>query len=183
MATTKVGSSMAVKYADGKEQSFTLAYDPFFITGARVPDGKGGTLIAGGYYDINGKPILDPSAKGSEKPQFFSDSPDGMSLIKLDGASVPGVKGNTVFAVVQFEYTTEDAAGDDMYGLLPSPIAVLTLDQDKSSGKLSLVKYSVVDTTLANGLWTTCGAACRPGTRTSPARNTSPTRRSPRTRP
>jgi len=36
MATTTVGSSMAVKYADGKEQNFTLAYDPFFITGAKV---------------------------------------------------------------------------------------------------------------------------------------------------
>src|SRR5437867_2038752 len=53
MATTTVRSSMAVKYADGKEQSFTLAYEPFFITGTKVPDGKGGTLIAGGYYDIN----------------------------------------------------------------------------------------------------------------------------------
>ena len=162
MATTKVGSSMAVKYTDGKEQSFTLAYDPFFITGARVPDGKGGTVLAGGYYDISGKPVLDPSSTAMDKPQFFSDCPDGMSLIKLDGASVPGVKGNTLFAVVQFEYTSKDAAGDSMYGLLPSPIAVLTLDQDKSSGKLSLVKYSVVDTAPANGLWTTCGASLSP---------------------
>ncbi len=162
MATTTVGSSMAVKYADGKEQNFTLAYDPFFITGAKVPDGKGGSVLAGGFYDINGKPILDQSSKETDKPQFFSDCPDGMSLIKLDGASVPGVKGNTVFAVVQFEYVTEDAAGDDMYGLMPSPIAVLTLDQDKSSGKLTLVKYSVVDTAPANGLWTTCGASLSP---------------------
>ena len=162
MATTTVGSSMAVKYADGKEQNFTLAYDPFFITGAKVPDGKGGSVLAGGFYDINGKPILDQSSKETDKPQFFSDCPDGMSLIKLDGASVPGVKGNTVFAVVQFEYVTEDASGDDMYGLMPSPIAVLTLDQDKSSGKLTLVKYSVVDTAPANGLWTTCGASLSP---------------------
>jgi hypothetical protein len=162
MATTTVGSSMAVKYADGKEQSFTLAYDPFFITGAKVPDGKGGTLVAGGYYDINGKPILDPSSTDADKPQFFSDCPDGMSLIKLDGASVPGVKGNTVFAVVQFEYTTLNAAGDKMYGMLPSPIAVLTLDQDKGSGKLKLVQYSVVDTAPANGLWITCGASISP---------------------
>lgn len=162
MATTAVSSSMAVKYADGKEQSFTLAYEPFFITGAKVPDGKGGTLIAGGYYDINGKPILDPSSTDADKPQFFSDCPDGMSLIKLDGASVPGVKGNTVFAVVQFEYTTLDAAGGKMYGMLPSPIAVLTLDQDKGSGKLKLVQYSVVDTAPANGLWITCGASISP---------------------
>jgi hypothetical protein len=162
MATTAVGSSMAVTYADGTEQSFTLAYEPFFITGAKVPDGKGGALIAGGFYDINGRPILDASSKAADKPQFFSDCPDGMSLIRLDNPSVPGVKGNTVFAVVQFEYMTEDAAGDDMYGLLPSPVAVLTLDQDRNSGKLSLVKYSMVDTAPANGLWTTCGASLSP---------------------
>ncbi len=162
MATTTVGSSMAVKYADGTEQSFTLAYEPFFITGAKVPDGKGGEVLAGGYYDINGKPILDQSSPDADKPQFFSDCPDGMSLLKLDGASVPGVKGNTVFAVVQFEYTSEDAAGGDVYGQLPSPIAVLTLDQDKGSGKLKLVKYSVVDTAPANGLWITCGASLSP---------------------
>ena len=162
MATTTVGSTMAVKYADGTGQSFTLAYEPFFITGAKVPDGKGGTVVAGGYYDINGKPILDQSSPDADKPQFFSDCPDGMSLLKLDGASVPGVKGNTVFAVVQFEYTSEDAAGGDTYGQLPSPIAVLTLDQDKSSGKLKLVKYSVVDTAPANGLWITCGASLSP---------------------
>ena len=162
MATTTVSSTMNVKYADGKEQSFALAYDPFFVTGSEVPDGNGGKVIAGGFYDINGKPILDPSSPEATKPQLFSDCPDGMSLIKLDGASVPGVKGNTVFAVVQFEYVSEDAAGNDLYGMVPSPIAVLTLDQDKSSGKLKLVKYSVVDTSPAHGLWTTCGASLSP---------------------
>jgi hypothetical protein len=51
-----------------------------------------------------------------------------------------------VFAVVQFEYTTRNVKGDSMYGMLPSPIAVLTLDQDKTTGALSLVKYHNVDT-------------------------------------
>jgi secreted PhoX family phosphatase len=162
MAKTTVGSSVTVQYDDGKSQDFKLAYEPFFVTGSEVPDGKGGTLIAGGYYDINGKPILDQSSKEATKPQFFSDCPDGMSLIKLDNPTVEGVKGNTVFAVVQFEYITEDSQGGDMYGKLPAPIAVLTLDQDKSNGRLSLVKYSPVDTAPANGLWITCGASLSP---------------------
>jgi len=162
MASTTVGSSMQVKYADGTEQTFKLEYDPFFVTGMDVPDGKGGTLVAGGYYDINGKPILDPSSTEATKPQFFSDCPDGTSLIKVDGAKVDGVKGNPVFAVVQFEYTTENAAGDDMYGKLPSPIAVLTLDQDPKTGKLTLVKYHNVDTSPVNGLWITCGGSLSP---------------------
>src|SRR5262249_42609301 len=63
MASTTVGSSMTVKFADGTEQNYKLEYDQFFVTGTEVPDGKGGKVIAGGYYDINGKPILDASSK------------------------------------------------------------------------------------------------------------------------
>ncbi|HNB27744.1 MAG TPA: DUF839 domain-containing protein [Alphaproteobacteria bacterium] len=162
MATTSVGSSLSVTFSDGTQQSYALSYEPFFVTGAEVPDGKGGTLIAGGYYDIKGKPILDDSSSEAQKPQFFSDCPDGFSLLKLDNAAVEGVQGNALFAVVQFEYTSLNAAGGKMYGLLPSPIAVLTLDQDKNSGRLKLVKYSVVDTAAVNGLWITCGASLSP---------------------
>lgn len=162
MATTSVGSSLSVTFSDGSQQSYALSYEPFFVTGAEVPDGKGGTVIAGGYYDINGKPILDDSSSEAQKPQFFSDCPDGFSLLKPEKAAVDGVQGNALFAVVQFEYTSLNAAGGKMYGLLPSPIAVLTLDQDKSSGRLKLVKYSVVDTSSANGLWITCGASLSP---------------------
>jgi hypothetical protein len=36
MATTTVGSSMQLKYADGTEKLFKLQYEPFFITGAEV---------------------------------------------------------------------------------------------------------------------------------------------------
>ena len=126
-----------------------------------MSDGNGGTLLAGGYYDIHNQPIIDSSVSGSER-QFFSDCPDGSSLLTVEGASVSGVKGNTVFAVVQFEYTTRNQALVSMYGLLPSPIAVLTLDQDKDTGKLSLVKYHNVDTSGVKGLWITCGASLSP---------------------
>jgi uncharacterized protein len=64
--------------------------------------------------------------------------------------------------VVQFEYTTKNAAGDSMYGQLPSPIAVLSLDQDMRSGKLSLASYHNVDTSGVHGLWITCGASRSP---------------------
>ncbi|WP_420995756.1 PhoX family protein [Cupriavidus sp. 30B13] len=161
MATTTVGSSLKVSFSDGSSQTYKLAYQPFFMTGDQVPDGNGGKILAGGYFDINNQPIVDTSVAGKEG-QFFSDSPDGTSLLKIDGAKVAGVKGNTVFAVVQFEYTTRDQANATMYGRLPSPIAVLTLDQDPATGKLSLVKYHNVDTSSANGLWITCGASLSP---------------------
>jgi len=162
MAKTLVNSTLTVKLSDGSTQGFSLAYAPFFTTGDLVPDGKGGTLLAGGYVDFAGKPIVDTTVAGKER-QFFSDSPDGTSLLKLDNPTVSGIKGKAVFAVVQFEYTTWAQDGKtDMYGKLPSPIAVLTLDQDQTTGKLSLVKYHNVDTAPAMGLWITCGSSLSP---------------------
>lgn len=161
MATTSVASSLNVKLSDGSTQSFKLAYQPFFITGDNVPDGKGGTILAGGYVDINNKPIIDKSMPGLER-QFFSDCADGTSLFKLDNPTVTGIKGKAVFAVVQFEYTSADQSGAGAYGQLPSPIAVLTLDQDQTTGKLTLVKYHNVDTSSAHALWITCGASLSP---------------------
>ena len=152
---------MVSTYSDGSSDTWKLGYRPFFMTGDLVPNGKGGTILAGGYYNIANQPIMDASVAGKER-QFFSDAPDGMSLIKLPSATVPGVKGNAVFAVVQFEYTSRDNAGASAYGLLPSPIAVLTLDQDPATGNLSLVKYANVDTSPARGLWITCGASLSP---------------------
>ncbi|MFL9925880.1 DUF839 domain-containing protein [Herbaspirillum lusitanum] len=161
MARTTVASSLQVLFDDGSRQDYQLAYRPFFMTGDMVPDGKGGQILAGGYLDINNQPIIDRSVPGKER-QFYSDCPDGSSLLSMKNARVAGVKGNTVFAVVQFEYTTRDQKLAAMYGQLPSPIAVLTLDQDPSSGHLSLVQYHNVDTSAVHGLWITCGASLSP---------------------
>ena len=162
MATTSVGSTLTVNFGDASKLEFKLAYKPFFITGDQVADGNGGKTLAGGYYNINNQPIIDTTVPGKER-QFYSDSPDGTSLLTVANAKVTGVKGNTVFAVVQFEYTTLAQDGvTGMYGRLPSPVAVLTLDQDPATGKLALVKYHNVDTSGVNGLWITCGASLSP---------------------
>ncbi|MGS0753330.1 PhoX family protein [Roseateles sp. GG27B] len=161
MATTTVASSLNVVLSDSTTQSFKLSYAPFFLTGSQVPDGKGTTVLAGGYVDINNQPIVDKSVVGKER-QFFSDCPDGTSLLSVANPTVSGLKGKAVFAVVQFEYVTRDQAAVDAYGTLPSPIAVLTLDQDQATGKLTLVKYHNVDTSAAHGLWITCGSSLSP---------------------
>ena len=162
MATTTVGSVMSVNFSDSSKLDFKLAYQPFFVTGDMVSDGNGGKTLSGGYYDINNKPIMDATVAGKAR-QFFSDAPDGTSLLSVAGAKVSSVTGNTVFAVVQFEYTTFAQDGTTgMYGRLPSPIAVLTLDQNPTTGKLSFVKYHNVDTSGVNGLWITCGASISP---------------------
>lgn len=161
MAITTVASSLQVTLQDGTTRAYKLAYQPFFMTGDQVPDGKGATMLAGGYVDILNKPIMDKSVAGKER-QFFSDCPDGTSLLQLPTTTVKGIKGKAVFAVVQFEYTNADQSGMDTYGMLPSPIAVLTLDQDTTTGKLTLVKYHNVDTSQAQGLWITCGSSLSP---------------------
>jgi secreted PhoX family phosphatase len=161
MATTSVASSLKVKLQDNTIQNYKLAYQSFFVTGDRVPDGKGGQVLSGGYVDILNQPIIDRSVPGKER-QFFSDCPDGTSLLQLTHPKVSGIKGKAVFAVVQFEYTTRDQNNAEAYGTLPSPIAVLTLDQDQTTGKLSLVKYHNVDTSAVQGLWITCGSSLSP---------------------
>ncbi len=162
MATTSVASTLSLSFDDQTKVDVALGYQPFFITGENVSDGKGGSILAGGYYNINNQPIVDTTVVGKER-QFFSDSPDGTSLLSVADAKVDGVRGNAVFAVVQFEYATWAQDGTTaMYGRLPSPIAVLSLDQDPNTGKLALVKYHNVDTSSVKGLWITCGASLSP---------------------
>jgi secreted PhoX family phosphatase len=161
MAGTTVASSLRVARQDGSASLYQLGHETFFLTGDLVPDGKGGQVVAGGYFDILNRPIVDKSIPGKER-QVFSDCPDGSSLLQLPHAKVAGIKGKPVFAVVQFEYATRNQAGDQTYGTLPSPVAVLTLDQETATGKLSLVKYHNVDTSAVNGLWITCGASLSP---------------------
>jgi len=139
MATTTVQSSLIAKLKNGGQRKVDLGWEAFFLTGQTVPQTGGGSIVAGGYVDIGGSPIIDST--GTTPMQFFSDCPDGMSLVTVKGAKPAGVTGNPVFAVVQFEYTSLSRGGDSMYGRLPSPIAVLTLDQNPKTGKLSLVSY------------------------------------------
>ena len=133
MATTYVASTLTQKAGHHKE-TFALGYETFFLTGEFVAAGGGGSILAGGYYDINNAPIID--ATSPDLDPFFADCPDGMSLVRLDGARSRRHGCKRIFAVVQFEYTSRNAAGDSMYGRLPSPIAILSLDQDERTGKL-----------------------------------------------
>ena len=160
MATTYVDSTVTIGFGRRAGTTFKLGYETFFLTGTMVPATGGGQILAGGYVDANNQPIVDTTSPSQR--QFFSDCPDGMSLITVPGARSASRHCNRVFAVVQFEYTTRNYGGSSMYGMLPSPIAILTLDQDRRNGKLSLVSYHNVDTSKVHGLWITCGASLSP---------------------
>lgn len=157
---TSVSSKLKIDWDDASSTEYQLGYKSFFETGMKVPNWGGGEIIAGGYFDVNGQPIIDQSIPTSPR-QHFSDCPDGSSLLHIENAKVDGVK-NPVFHVVQFEYTTKNQAGISEYGNLPSPIAILTLDQDQTTGHLTLKKYFNVDTAPVHGLWITCGASLSP---------------------
>jgi hypothetical protein len=159
MAAPHVASTLT-RIVGTHAQTWTLGYEVFFLTGDTVPRTHGGSILAGGYFDIHNQPIVDPTSP--DRRPFFSDCPDGMTLLSLPHARSRRRDCARVYAVVQFEYATRNVAGHSMYGHLPSPIAVLTLDQHKSSGKLALVSYANVDTRSVNGLWITCGASRSP---------------------
>jgi secreted PhoX family phosphatase len=158
MTTVHTAAKVHTYYDSGRKTSTPLAYKKLYSTGEKVQRTEGGTIVAGGYFDVKGQPILDK--KTGE--QLYSDCPDGQCLIEIKNPRVKGVKGNPVFLVTQFEYLSADAAGEDMYGKLPSSIAIATLDQDPKSGEMSLVSYSNVDTSAVHGLWITCAASLSP---------------------
>ena len=98
MSTMTVTGTMTATYSDTSTLNFKLAYQPFFVTGDMVPNGSGGTILAGGYVNINNQPIVDNTVPAKAR-QYFSDSPDGTSLLTVPNAKVTGVDADTrIFA-------------------------------------------------------------------------------------
>ena len=159
-ADSYTSASIKLSYSDASSKTQALAYNTIFKTGDTLKNGST-NVIAGAYYDINGNPIIDNSVPASAEP-FYSDCPDGNALIALANPTVPGVTGNTLFLVTQYEYKSRDNAGVSMYGKLPSPISITTLDQDKTTGALKVVKHFNVDTKPVHGLWITCASSLSP---------------------
>ncbi len=154
-------AGVEVSYAGADTQTFNLTYNTLYQTGDVLTRPDGGTVVAGGYYYPDGlTPMMDTS--GANPSQYVSDCPDGQSLIVLSNPSVPGIQGNTLFLVTQFEYKSRDRSGKAMYGQLPSPIGVATLEQDINTGALRVTRYYNVPTKNVHGLWTTCAASQSP---------------------
>ena len=160
-ATTFTNATISVAYSDGTTKTNSLSYKTIYRTGDVLKDPNGSDIIAGGYFLPDGvTPIIDRS--GSTAEQFYSDCVDGTSLLKLSNPTVPGITGNTVFAVTQFEYKTSNNAGNGMYGALPSPIAVAALDQNKTTGDLTVKQYYNIPTDDIHGLWIPCAGSISP---------------------
>jgi uncharacterized protein len=153
-------SNIVIKYADGKTSTKALSYQMLYSTGDLMKTPSGKDIIAGGYFNVAGEPIMDRS--GDKPEQFYSDCPDGTSLIQLKNAKIKGMTGNPVFVVTQFEYKTASNGGEDMYAKLPSQIAIVTADQNKSTGLLTAKHYFNIPTSHIHGIWISCAASLSP---------------------
>ena len=155
-------ATIDITYSDNTVKTAqALSFVELFRTGdtlQKPPAAGGGTVVAAGYTRPDGvTPIVDTDGK-----QMFSDCVDGQSLIKLAKASVPGVEGNTLFLVTQYEYKTVNLAGAAIYGTLPCPISITTLAQNTQTGALSVKYHYPVSTKAVHGLWTTCAGSLSP---------------------
>jgi len=161
-AAVFTNATIDVTYSDGSvARAQALSFKSILTTGATMTAPDGTSFLTGGYYSLDGTtPIVDTS--GSTAEQFYSDCFDGTSLLKLASPTVAGITGNAVFAVTQFEYKTSDNAGTSMYGALPAPLAVLTLDQNKTTGELTPKHYFNIPTVGVHGVWIPCAGSISP---------------------
>ena len=155
-------ASIAITYSDKSVKTAqALSFVELFRTGdplKKPPAAGGGSVIAAGYTRPDGvTPILDSDGK-----QMFSDCVDGLSLIKLSKPEVPDISGKALFLVNQFEYKSVNAAGKSVYGKLPCPMTITTLDQNTSTGALTVKYQYAVPTASVHGLWITCGGSLSP---------------------
>jgi secreted PhoX family phosphatase len=161
-ASVFTDATIDITYSDSSVKTAqALSFVELFRTGdtlTKPPASGGGQIIAAGYTRPDGlTPLLDTDGK-----QMFSDCVDGQSLIKLSNPSVPGVSGNTLFLVTQYEYKSVFAAGGSAYGKLPCPMTITTLEQNAQTGALSVKYQYSVPTASVRGLWITCGGSLSP---------------------
>jgi uncharacterized protein len=147
-----------VTYSDNTTQTVDLSYTQLYGTTDNING-----VTAGGLVDVSGFPLLDVSVP-AVPTQFVSDAPDGQSLLQIAGADpvALGVSGNPLFMVTHFEYLTADNSGASAYGILPMAMGLSTIDQDATSGALSVVNYQNINMSGVNGLWIPCAGSLSP---------------------
>ena len=157
-ASVYSAAKVKINYKDGSSKVQPLEYKQLFAT-TDIINGK----IAGGLFDAAGQPLIDNSIPDSPS-QYASDTPDANSLLKVDHANAKslGVKGNPLFMITHYEYVSVNNNGKKEHGKLPMAMSLTTLDQNKNSGKLSLVNYSNIDMAGIKGLWNPCGGSLSP---------------------
>ena len=156
--TTSVAT---VKYGDGRQAEFPLSYETLFVSGERKGYGRAGEIL-----DVAGRQI-SYSAQGADGARgvgpFYAFAPDANSLMQV--ISKGGKK--RLFLVTQYEYHTEapiNKQGNvaDMYARLPMAVSLASINQNKTSGVMSVAQLKNIDVRQVNGIWIPCAGSLTP---------------------
>ncbi len=152
MIKTYTNASLDVAYSNGTTKNFPLTYKQLYLSDEKIVTNKGVKIPAGTPIDVKGDPIIDKSVPGQESP-FISDSPDSNSLLNVGG---------NLFLISHFEYQSLDNSGASAYGKVPASMTLTSLNQDKTTGELTIKDAKKVDFSLVNGLWIPCNGSTSP---------------------
>jgi secreted PhoX family phosphatase len=156
IARSYTGASVKVTYSDGTTKTSDLSYKTLFKS-----TDKFNGIPAGAPIDANGKVIMDNSVAGQSVP-FVSDSPDSNGLLKIAGQTPTGKGGNPLSLITHFEYITSDNANKSAYGIVPASENLSTIDQNKTTGELSVTNMKKIDFSAVDGLWIPCNGSVTP---------------------
>ncbi|MGB8223290.1 MAG: alkaline phosphatase PhoX [Polyangiales bacterium] len=140
------------RYGKGHSETFSLSYRELDNT---LSTFNGVTV--GDLYDQFGNVLLDPAGQ----PQR-SETPDANSLIEVRGAKSDDPKKRRLFLVTHYEYDWIDTLGNDNYGRQPMTMSLATIDQDKKTGKMTVIEVKNIDMSPIKGLWIPCAGSLSP---------------------
>lgn len=139
-------------YTDGKSQEYDMVYHKLMGT-TDVINGK----VVGGLFNAKNEPLMDNDG------HMASDSPDGTSLMKINGMKSSDSKTYNPLALVNhFEYKelppNDGVSTGSFWSRLPASVGVSKLDQNRKTGELTVKDYNYVDYSGVFGHWIHCGA-------------------------
>ena len=153
-ASAYTTASVTYTYSDGGKQTSALSFKPLYTSLDVITGVTGGQV-----YDVNGNVLLDVNGN-----PFIANTPDANSLLKVEGAPATGKGGNPLYLVTHFEYVSTDSSvpPKDMYGKAPMVMKLSTIDQNQSSGALSVTALKNINMAGIHGLWIPCAGSLSP---------------------
>lgn len=157
IARTYSAASAVVTYSDNTTKTFPLTYNLLF----KVTDKIGANANAAGQlYARDGSPLQDALGQ-----PVIAETPDGNSLLKVDGAPATGLGGNPLYLVTHYEYDWLLSDGSDAgawYERMPMAMTLTTIDQNPATGALTAAAQRSIDMSGVEGLWIPCFASQTP---------------------
>jgi secreted PhoX family phosphatase len=145
IASTYTKAKAKITYTNNTSEEKSLVYNTLFYNTDKVGSS---TYAAAQLYDQEGNPLRD--AQGN---LVVAETPDANSLMQVDGK---------LFLVTHYEYDWLDSAKNDMYARMPMSMSLTTLEQDKTSGKLTATQLKPISFKSVSGLWIPCAGSLSP---------------------